>query len=240
MSAELFSHLLAIGIGLGVGIPIIRRGWKGSDVPALLLGAAVTFDGLEWLFWALCAFTPAYGTPLGEVLAVACRLGITAAILCMLAFTRTVFRPRSRAASIWALLIAAAMIVGFFGSGAVGDWGGWRNDHIWNWIELAGQIAGYGWTAAESLTYYAKMKRRSAHGLGDPLVTNRLLLWGAYASAYCMSQIGYGVVLAIFEDLTTLDILLAGLTIAGQMSLWLAFFPPKRYASWLCADRATS
>ena len=197
----------------------------------------MTFDGLEWLFWTLCAFTPAYGTPLGEALAIACRLGITAAILCMLFFTRIVFRPESRAAAIWATLLAGAMVVGFFGSGTVGDWGGWHNDHVWNWLEFAGQVAGYGWTAAESFVYYAKMKRRAAHGLADPVVVNHLLLWGVYASMYCASQTGYGFALALFEDLTTLDTLLGGLAIAGQISVWLAFFPPQRYASWLRAGQ---
>lgn len=237
MNPELISHILAICVGLGVGIPILVRGWKTRDVPARLMGAALTFDGFEWLFWTLCAFTPAYGTPLGEALAIACRLCITAAILCMLFFTRIVFRPESRAAAVWAVLLAGAMVVGFFGGGSVGDWGGWRNDHIWNWLELAGQVAGYGWTAAESITYYAKMKRRAAHGLADPMVTNRLFLWGVYAFMYCASQTGYGFALALFEDLTALDTLLGGLTITGQLAVWLAFFPPQRYASWLRAGQ---
>jgi hypothetical protein len=233
MNADLAANILAICVGLGVGIPILLRGRKTRDVPALLMGAALTFDGLEWLCWALCAFTPAYDTPLGEALAIGCRLGITASIICMLFFTRVVFRPDSRLATLCAVLLAAAMIVGFFGSGTVGDWGGWRNDHIWNWIELVGQVGGYGWTAAESILYYAKVKRRAVLGLGDPLVANCLLLWSVYAFMYCASQVGYGFVLALFEDLTTLDSLLAGLTVVGQIAVWLAFFPPRWYASWL-------
>jgi len=164
-------------------------------------------------------------------------LGISAAIICMLFFTRIVFRPESRAAAVCAVLLASAMIVGFFGSGSVGDWGGWRNDHIWNWLELTGQAAGYGWTAVESFIYYAKMKRRAAHCLGDPVVTNRLLLWGVYATMYCASQVGYGFVLAHFEDLTTLSTMLVAFTVTGQVSVWLAFFPPQRYTNWLRAGQ---
>jgi hypothetical protein len=233
MNSEVVSHILAICVGLGVGIPILVKGWRTGDVPARLMGAALTFDGFEWLCWALCAFTPAYGTPLGEALAIGCRLGISAAIICMLLFTRIVFRPESRAAAAWVALLVGAMVVGFFGSGTLGDWGGWRNDHVWNWLELSAQVVGYGWVAVESLTYYAKMKRRSAHGMADPVVTNRLLLWGVYASMYCASQTGYGFALALFEDLTELDTLLGALTITGQLSVWLAFFPPQWYASWL-------
>jgi hypothetical protein len=36
---------------------------------------------------------------------------------------------------------------------------------------------------------------------------------------------------------TTLDTLLGGLAFIGQISLWLAFFPPQRYLSWLRADQ---
>lgn len=237
MNPDLAANILAVCVGLGVGLPILLKGWETGDVPSQLMGAALTFDGLEWLFWALCAFTPAYGTALGEALAIACRLSISAAIICMLFFTRIVFRPESRAAAVCALLLASAMVVGFFGSGTVGDWGGWRNDHIWNWLEITGQITGYGWTAAESFIYYAKMKRRAAHGLGDPVVTNRLLLWGVYATMYCASQVGYGFVLAHFEDLTTLSTVLVAFTVTGQLSVWLAFFPPQRYADWLRAGR---
>jgi hypothetical protein len=233
MNPDLAANILAICVGLGVGIPILVKGWKTRDVPAKLMGAALAFDGLEWLFWALCIFTPAYGTPLGEAFAIACRLGISAAIICILFFTRIVFRPESRAAAVSAVILAGAMVVGFFGGGSIGDWGGWRNDHVWNWLEVSAQIVGYGWTAVESLIYYAKMKRRAAHDLADPVVTNRLLLWGLYASAYCASQIGYGFALALFEDLTALDKLLASFTIFGQTAVWFAFFPPQRYVSWL-------
>lgn len=237
MNPDLAANILAICVGLGVGIPILVKGWKTRDVPAKLMGAALTFDGLEWLLWALCIFTPAYGTPLGEAFAIACRLGISAAIICILFFTRIVFRPESRAAAVSAAILAGAMVVGFFGGGSVGDWGGWRNDHVWNWLEVSAQISGYAWTAVESLTYYLGMRRRAAHGLADPVATNCLLLWGVYALMYCASQVGYGFALALFEDLTTLDKLLAGFTISGQIAVWLAFFPPQRYVNWLRAGQ---
>jgi len=233
MSAELIAHILAICVSLGVGCTILQQGWRSRDLPAVLLGAAVAVDGIEWLAWSLCAFTPAYGTPLGEVFAVVCRLGITASIVCMVLFTRTVFRPGARWASSFMWLLIVAMVAGFFGSGSIGDWGGWRNDHVWNWIELFAQITGFAWTALEPMLYYRTLKKRVALGIADPAIANRMLLWSLYAFMFCASQIGYGIVLALYENLTALDTVLAGLTIAGELALWIAFFPPAPYLRWL-------
>lgn len=235
MSSELISHIVTILVSFGVSVTILRKGWQSRDVPVLLLGGAVGFDCLEWIFWTLCAFTPAWGTPLGEGFAIACRVGISAAVICLLFFTRRVFRPQSRVATGALWLLTGAMVVAFLGAGTLGDWGGWRNDHIWNWIELTSQVIGYGWTASESLIYYLSMRRRVEHGLADPVVTNRLLLWGVYAGMYCASQVGYGFVLALYEDLTTLDTFLGALTVVGQFTLALAFFPPAHYVRWLRA-----
>jgi len=233
MSAELISHIVAICVSFGVGFTVLHKGWRARDMPAILLGAAVAIDGFEWLCWSLCAFVAGYETPLGNVLSATCRLGITASIICMLFFTRAVFRPRARWATgiLWALI--AAMLAGFVGSGTLDDWGGWRNDHIWNWIELFAQIAAYGWTTAEPFAYYVKMKKRVAHGFADPVIANRMFLWSLYAGMFMLTQIGYGVVLALFEDLAALDTILVGFTIAGEVALWVAFFPPEFYLRWL-------
>ncbi|MDH5566772.1 MAG: hypothetical protein OEY15_08920 [Myxococcales bacterium] len=238
MNPELASHIIAIAVSFGVSLPILRQGIRSGDLPAVLLGAAVGFDGIEWLFWTLCVFTPAYETPLGDAFAVVCRIGISAAVICLIFFTRVVFRPRDRAAGVALWLLIAAMVVGLFGSGTVGDWGGSRNDHAWNWIELFAQIAGYGWAAWESLAYHLKLRRRAVRGLADPLLANRLLLWSLYAGMYCTTQIGYGTVLAFYETLTQLDMLLVAFTITGQISLWLAFFPPPLFARWVRAAYA--
>ena len=83
MNPELISHLITIAISFGVALTVLRKGWTSWDVPVLLLGAAVGFDCLEWLFWTLCAFTPAYGTPLGEAFAIACRIRVSSPVICL-------------------------------------------------------------------------------------------------------------------------------------------------------------
>jgi hypothetical protein len=238
MDSELIPYIVAIAVSFGVGLPILRKGFATRDTPAILLGAALLFDAFEWLCWALCAFTPAYGTPLGDGFAIACRLGITASVICMLLFTRIAFRPESRAATAWVWLLSGTMLFAFVASGTVGgDWGGWSNDHPWTWVEWSAQVGSYGWTAVEPLAYYVRMKRRARHEAVDPVVTNRLLLWGVYAGMFCLSQAIYGGTLAFFEDLTTLDPYIAAMGIFGEVALWFAFFPPATYLRWLRAGQ---
>jgi hypothetical protein len=240
MSAEVASNILAIAVSFGVSLPILRQAYEVRDRPMLWLGASVACDGLEWLFWTLCAFTPAYGTSLGDAFAILCRIFTSVAVICLLMFTRMMFRPSELAARAAIWLLSGAMLLGFVGGGLAGDWGGWRNDQIWNWIELFAQIAGYGWTAWEALIYHLRLRRHTSNGLSDPLVTHRLLWWSVYAGLYLVAQIGYGVVLAFYARLTALDMLLACLTVAGEFALWLAFFPPDRLARWLRGEESAA
>jgi len=233
LDTEFVANIAAIAISLGVGIPILRKSWRERNRPGVLLSLAVISDGLEWFFWALCIYTPAYGTPLGDAFSVLCRIGITVSAFFFLAFTREVFRPESRIASAFAWVLRIGMIVGFVGTGLVGDWPGLRNDNCWAQIENVAQMAVYVWSFSECIIYYAKMRRRIEHGLASPVVTNRILLWGFYSAGFVVSIILYGVVLAFFEDVTALDSFIAVSTIAGEVALWLAFFPPARYLAWV-------
>jgi hypothetical protein len=233
LDTELVANIAAIAVSFGVGIPILSKSWRERNRPGVLLSLAVISDGLEWFFWALCVYTPAYGTPLGDAFSVLCRIGITASAFFILAFTREVFRPESRIAMASAWVLGIGMVVGFVGSGLAGDWPGLINDNCWVHVENVTQLAVYVWSFGECMVYYAKMRRRLEHGLASPVVTNRILLWGFYSAGFVVSISLYGVVLAFLKDITALDTFIAVSTIAGEVALWLAFFPPARYLAWV-------
>jgi len=236
MDPLIVSYVVATVVSLSVGVPILARGWRFRDPAVALLGAAVTFDGLEWLAWGLCIFTPAYGTPLGDGLAIFARVGISASVVCMIAFTRLTFRRDSGAARAFGWLLIAILAIGFFGSGAfAGDWTGEQTDHVWIWLEQAAQAIGYGWAAVELGGWYLKMRRRLAHGLADPLIANRVLLWGIYAGLFGMSQLLYIVGLALFGTVSMLDIPSVVLVVTAEIALWFTVFAPQWYTRWITA-----
>jgi hypothetical protein len=227
------TQIVAIAVSFGVGLPILARSWARRDRAGCLLALSVVLDGFEWTCWALSIHTPAHGTSVGDALAVACRVGVSASVLCLLLFTRVAFRPEERWAGALVASLGLGMLAGFVGTGALGDWGGFRNDNAWIWLENAAQLAVYLWACAEPASYYARLRRRQRLGLADPVVVNRILLWALYGGTFAVYQLVWMTVVACFESLTALDPLLVALSVGGQVALWLAFMPPLPYRRWL-------
>ena len=233
MESELIANGIAVVVGLGVGTPILLKGLRTADRPAIFLGLAVLLEGLEWLLWGVSLYSPLAGTPLGDASAVGCRLAITAMAAAMLLFTREVFRPNSRIATILSGVALLAMLLSFVASGVLGDWGGYRSDHVWIWLENLTQLAVFTWAFAEPSAFYLRMRKRRQIGLGDAVVANRILLWSIYGAGFTLSQLLWVGVLSVYDDLSALDVVIAASAIAGEIAVSLAFFPPKRYLKWL-------
>jgi len=239
VNLDAVANVVAIAVNLTVGLRLLSWGRKPDALPERLLGLSLSFDGIEWLLWLLAIYTPAADGSLGSALGFACRAGISASAICLMAFNRVVFRPGSAGALIFAATAGAAMGVGLIGSAAAGDWYGYRVDLPWTWLELGAQAAAFGWTLLESLCCYVKLRRRLAHGLTDAVVVNRVLLWGGYGGALLASHAL--VALAQYTAGVTgsypasLDSMMAALTLAACAAVWLAFFAPRAYRDWLRA-----
>ncbi len=233
MQMELVTHVVTIALSFAVGLPILIKALRTGDRLVALLSGSLVVDGLEWVFWLLYLCWPGPDPSVNDAFATACRLGISASVLCLGAFTWLTFRSQSVAAAIafWSAL--GAMLVGFCGSGAVGDWRGFRSDHVWIWIENLAQILVYGWACAEALLYYRNARRRVAHGLADPVLVNKFALWGTYAGCYGAVQVLFLLALASPDGFTELGAVDMALTLIGIGSLWLAFFPHRLYLAWL-------
>jgi hypothetical protein len=232
----LISYLFAVVISFAVGVPTLIRALRRRDTPLVLLGLAVSFDALEWLAWTLACYSPAVDTPVGYALSIGCRLGIIASVLCLLLFTQRVFRPESSGAKIWALLIACTLMVSFAGSGALGDWEGVRNDHVWTWLEQLALMTGYGWTSFEGGRQYRLGKRRLLIGLGDAVSAHRQLLWSVYAGMFFLAEGVYVISFAFYGMLSDLDTLNSALTIVAELALGTAVFTPVWYARRIAAS----
>jgi len=244
MNLEVCTYALVIGVNLAVGLRLLWKGIQLHTQPELLLGAALALDGVEWLFWMLAFYSPAADTPLGTLFSAACRLFIVAHNLCLLAFTRLVFRPESRGASALVAVSAAAILVGLTGGFMGGDWIGTRGDRPWLWLELCSLLVAYAWTLIESGLYYARMRCRAEHGLADPMLVNRFLLWAVYGGASVGTSLvwmfGALVVARGGRYPFALDAIMVGFTVVSALSIWLAFFPPRLYRRWLEGGRETA
>lgn len=224
-------------MGLVVGGRLLLLAYRHRALPELLLGAAFLVGPLSG---ALSQYIHAPSFPHSAqtrgLLLLVNYIGGMAGVILSAGFVMLVFR-RGRA---WALALMLAI-----GAAAVGL-------ILWTWsigtfatgIEIAGQRAILSsvslpatlWAAIESLSHYRLLRRRIRLGLSDPLVANRILLWGVGACCGTGILIGYlpVIMLPAEHHWTQLDLLNIGMLGAVATVVYgFAFFPPRGYADWL-------
>lgn len=148
-------------------------------------------------------------------------------------FSRAVFRPAGLAAGFALLILFAWLALGVFGSWMLhvlqidSGIGGW----LGRWGPNLGLLAAYGWAAFEPLRFHLLMRRRTRIGIGDPLVANRLLLWGvgtaaiaAVAAIHLVAQL-----FGRFELPASWIGVVSLLVLTTALAEWLAFFPPRAW-----------
>ncbi|HTO07785.1 MAG TPA: hypothetical protein VMR86_12105 [Myxococcota bacterium] len=148
-------------------------------------------------------------------------------------FSQRVFRPESRASRAGLAGLALWLLLGVAGSWPLHVRGESDGLGVWlgHWAPNVGMLVAYGWSSFEPSRYAALMRRRAQLGLGDPLVANRMLLWGVgtgaiagVAGLHLAAQI-----LGHYELPPSLLGLVSSLVLVTALTEWLAFFPPSAY-----------
>jgi len=227
-----FGAFLGASLVLGVRLLLLAR--RTRKLPELAIGLNFLFAGAIGYALLLAAeslrLLPAPWDGRGSFAGVT---AISFGAACVALFSRAVFRPASTAAAAALVALVAWLALGVWGSwvlhveGVEAGAGGW----LGRWGPNLGLLAAFGWASLEPLRFAALMRRRLRIGLGDPLVANRLLLWG----------VGTGAIAAV--ALVHLALQLGGrselppswvgvvslLVLATAVCEWLAFFPPRAW-----------
>jgi hypothetical protein len=241
MILTVVAALIAMVVGSGIGIRLVRLSGRTQGVPERLMGCAFVAMFLVGYPGAFASRAPGVvGTGLGTALFGLGLVGIIASIACFYTFTRRVFRPHSP----WArkLLIGAALASGLTFAGTIHAlWGVSSREAViaalrpWAFSILLLIIVPFAWTSIESSLYYRAMRRRRAIGLADALTTNRFLLWALGSGMACALVI----MLAAFRAagipiLAPLPTLCMAIGTSGLISFWyFTFVPPHWYQRWL-------
>jgi hypothetical protein len=182
--------------------------------------------------------------PNGELSLLALGLGLASiglGITALNVFTWKVFRPDQRwaaALSLGTLLAAGVICFGALRSLSLGpaDADPVATGAFW-WVALRLLFqVWYIWTGIESLGEYARARRRLALGLSDPVVVNRLFLWGAMGVLGALNN-AIGVALEwrglspMYDPSAALTLAANGLGMGALM--FLTFMPPRSYVRFI-------
>lgn len=229
-------------IYLAVGMRLERLAWRTRELPERLLGAMFLVIGASYLI---------YNAPivfdlesLWTAFNFAGRVTYLPAPVLLAVFTRRVFRPDARWAG-WLVYGSAILaVIGVAGSVSRGDWEGFSTSNPWFWLEWVGYTTPFAWAGAEALVQYGWARRRTRMGLCEPLVSNRLLLWGLFAVLQVCVWVLVLPQYAHYEQHSVFaakwDISIAVFETSAIAVIWLVFFPPAIYRHWITPAETAS
>lgn len=166
-------------------------------------------------------------------------VGMTALAL----FNWRVFRPAETWPRVLVLGVPIVML-GFFAAQGLGPGFFAMADTASGPWNLASLVTGavLAWGAYESSRYAGQMRRRFQVGLGDPVVTNRFVLWAmGTGCAAAITLVHLGIRYLLGEITPVLGALIVGpIGLVAAGSVWLAFLPPAAYTRWVAARGAAA
>jgi hypothetical protein len=232
--------LLAVGTAVGIRLLLVARRTRRAPELAIGLGLlCITVLGTP--LSATGRLPGLVGTPTGDILF---GVGLAVALLgieLVWLFTWLVFRRDAAWAKALVGLAALALAAEGIGLMTASSRGSTMDEILphtrpWAIAIVATVAAAFAWSAMESLRYHARLRRRLALGLADPVVVDRFALWtlsGLATVGVCTGIVGS--MLAGFAPLRDavplVAIAAAGLT--ASISWYLAFLPPAAYLGWV-------
>jgi hypothetical protein len=225
-----------------VGSRLLVLSRRTHESPEFLLGGAFVTSGVGLLLY-MVPYIEAFES-LWTPFVFAGRVAFIPVSIWIAMFTRCVFRPTESWATWLVWCIPAIHVIGVCGSAATGDWEGFYVGNGWFWLEWTGYTLPVAWSGFEALSSYGPARRRQRLGLCDPIVSNRILLWGLFGVLQvCLS----GVVVFQYEAFEEAEVFTEGwdriygaVSITSVVMILLAFFPPAFYRRWIEAGVAPS
>ena len=227
-----------------VGIRLIALWRRNGGIPELLIGVGVLGIGpvgfgsitVGQLLWV-------DHDTVGRVVFAVGMFAASVGALSKFVFNTYVYHPNSR--FVWgiAATAAVALLLCFVWNGLANGYRNISEMDSFYLVRTGLTVACLLWGSAEALRYWGMMRRRVRIGLGEPVVTNRFLLWGVGAGAAGLGTL-VGVIAQWWTSLPPIEIpwVMLNSSIHGMVAavaMWLAFLPPARYQRYVL-DRSRS
>ena len=234
-------------VSLVIGLRLLLLARRTRELPEFAIGLALfLMGGLGYPLVSVARL--AKGMPEGArigLFLVATLFNVVGTVgVCV--FNRRVFRPTEPWAR-WLTVVFACALAGALAlQGAAPGFSAAAlyNEGFGFHLFMALQGVPIAWAAFESLRYHRLVSRRAQIGLADPMVANRIFLWGAGMLAAFVINLFSSVLAFLGIDVATSPsgaLVIAPLGLAAAGCVWLAFLPPaaytRRFSARAAADR---
>jgi hypothetical protein len=231
---------------LVVGLRLLWLARRTRELPELAIGLGlVLMGGLGYPLTATARLATAWPDALRSGLFLVSMLFAWIGIVGVCVFNQRVFRAGSRGAR-WLVagiaagqalcLVAQAVHPGLRAAALYNEGLGLR-------LFTAGHGLPLAWAAYESFRYGAALARRARLGLADPVVVDRLRLWGISMAAALSINLASSIAGFHGVDIAATPggaLVIAPLGLAAAGCTWLAFLPPAAYLRRVAARAAAS
>ena len=224
---------LFVAVSFVLGLRLLALASRTRRLPELAIGANFLLAGTIGYSLLIAAESLRLLGPYAGLGSFAGVTAISLGAFLIALFSQRVFRPDGWLPRTALLALAAWLLLGVAGSWSLHVRGETEGAGAWlgHWGPNLGMLLAYGWASAEPSRYAALMRRRARLGLGDPLVANRMVLWGAGTGAIAAVALLHLVaqLLGHYELPASLLGVVSSLVLVTALTEWLAFFPPRAY-----------
>jgi hypothetical protein len=191
-------------VSTALGVRLLRLSRRTREIPELAMGLAFLLCGGVGYGQIIAAHgfweTRPHLTP---VLLASGYLMVDLGAICLLLFTWWVFRRGRRLGRLLLAALTATILTAFVGQALVEGFAEPRMTGGFAWVGIVGLGGSFVWPAAESLRYWAMLRRRERIGLADPALAHTFFWWGVgSASASAIFLIFAGLVWFDVQDVT--------------------------------------
>jgi len=233
---------LYCAVSLGVGVRLLLLARRTGEWPEFLIGAGFLCGGMIGYPFSVVANAMTANAPETAQIANALgQAGMGLATVFILFSWRVVFAPDLRGGTaltaLWAACILGLTLLVILTTSP----GPERFSQNTYWPALAAQASAYAVNAIASLRYASMLRRRLEIGLGDPVVANRIRLWGVAGLAITVQYLyALASILVVRVGLPAIyhPLTIAILGIGAATCIALAFFPSHAYTERIRAAAA--
>lgn len=243
---QLFGILVALAtlaLGLVLGTRLLRLAAHTRQAPELAMGLyclLVSLCGV--LGWIAHGGLLESGSPAVAPVAAASTFAVGAAAFALAAGIARIFRPGEGRAKLVVALLGLGLLASWTATVGSGRPVTLADATPANALFVAGRTAVYLFGALEAFRHAAKLRRRAALGLADPVSTSQIQLWGLAwltVAAIAVGSIAFNFLAegTLYDYAWTTPVVSVANAFAW-ICTWFAFFPPAAYQRRVAARYA--